>query len=165
MRVFTMVRFTGHLPACSEVRRYLQRGRLLLPLKVRGLVVVHLPVHRLPGESPFGVLVTSVGKRWQKKACPGYKLAQSDDVIPQLNFKMRVHIKTKHKQCQYIEENKVIQTHAYTHDFKAGIFSGILLLVHRVECPVQVGGRDEVWDRETMFSQLAKRSPSVVVSG
>ena len=26
------------------------------------------------------------------------------------------------------------------------------------------GGRDEVWDRETMFSQLAKRSPSVVVS-
>ena len=27
------------------------------------------------------------------------------------------------------------------------------------------GGRDEVWDRETMVSQLAKRSPSVVVSG
>ena len=27
------------------------------------------------------------------------------------------------------------------------------------------GGRDEVWDRETMFSQLAKRSPGVVVSG
>ena len=27
------------------------------------------------------------------------------------------------------------------------------------------GGRDEVWDRETMFSHLAKRSPSVVVSG
>ena len=27
------------------------------------------------------------------------------------------------------------------------------------------GGRDEVWDRETMLSQLAKRSPSVVVSG
>ena len=27
------------------------------------------------------------------------------------------------------------------------------------------GGRDEVWDREMMFSQLAKRSPSVVVSG
>ena len=27
------------------------------------------------------------------------------------------------------------------------------------------GGRDEVWDRETMFSQLAKRSPRVVVSG
>ena len=27
------------------------------------------------------------------------------------------------------------------------------------------GGRDEVWDRETMFSQLAKRSPSVVDSG
>ena len=27
------------------------------------------------------------------------------------------------------------------------------------------GERDEVWDRETMFSQLAKRSPSVVVSG
>ena len=26
------------------------------------------------------------------------------------------------------------------------------------------GGRDEVWDRETMFSQLAKRSLSVVVS-
>ena len=26
-------------------------------------------------------------------------------------------------------------------------------------------GRDEVWDRETMFSQLAKRSPGVVVSG
>ena len=26
-------------------------------------------------------------------------------------------------------------------------------------------GRDEVWDRETMFSQLAKRSPCVVVSG
>ena len=24
------------------------------------------------------------------------------------------------------------------------------------------GERDEVWDRETMFSQLAKRSPSVV---
>ena len=27
------------------------------------------------------------------------------------------------------------------------------------------GGRDEVWDRETMFSQLAKRAPCVVVSG
>ena len=27
------------------------------------------------------------------------------------------------------------------------------------------GGRDEVWDRETMFLQLAKPSPSVVVSG
>ena len=27
------------------------------------------------------------------------------------------------------------------------------------------GGRDEVWDPETMFSQLAKRSPSVLVSG
>ena len=27
------------------------------------------------------------------------------------------------------------------------------------------GGRDEVWDLETMFSQLAKRSSSVVVSG
>ena len=27
------------------------------------------------------------------------------------------------------------------------------------------GGRDEVWDRETMFSQLTKRSPRVVVSG
>ena len=27
------------------------------------------------------------------------------------------------------------------------------------------GGRDEVWDRETMFSQLAKRSPCVMVSG
>ena len=27
------------------------------------------------------------------------------------------------------------------------------------------GGRDEVWDRETMFSQLAKRSPRMVVSG
>ena len=27
------------------------------------------------------------------------------------------------------------------------------------------GGGDEVWDRETMFSQLAKRSPHVVVSG
>ena len=28
------------------------------------------------------------------------------------------------------------------------------------------GGRDEVWDRETMFSQLAKRSsPRVLVSG
>ena len=27
------------------------------------------------------------------------------------------------------------------------------------------GGRDEVWDQETMFSQLAKRSPCVVVSG
>ena len=26
-------------------------------------------------------------------------------------------------------------------------------------------GRDEVWDRESMFSQLAKRSPRVVVSG
>ena len=26
-------------------------------------------------------------------------------------------------------------------------------------------GRRKVWDRETMFSQLAKRSPSVVVSG
>ena len=26
-------------------------------------------------------------------------------------------------------------------------------------------GRDEVWDRETMFSQLAKRSPCVMVSG
>ena len=48
MRVFTLVRFTVHLPACSEVRRDLWRGRLLLPLKVRGLVVVHLPVHRLP---------------------------------------------------------------------------------------------------------------------
>ena len=30
---------------------------------------------------------------------------------------------------------------------------------------LQVGRRDEVWDRETMFSQLAKRSPCVVVSG
>ena len=28
-----------------------------------------------------------------------------------------------------------------------------------------VAGRDEVWDREAMFSQLAKRSPRVVVSG
>ena len=27
------------------------------------------------------------------------------------------------------------------------------------------GGRDEVWDRETMFSQLTKWSPRVVVSG
>ena len=27
------------------------------------------------------------------------------------------------------------------------------------------GGRDEVWDRETMFSQLAKRSPCVMASG
>ena len=27
------------------------------------------------------------------------------------------------------------------------------------------GGGDEVWDRETMFSQLAKRAPCVVVSG
>ena len=27
------------------------------------------------------------------------------------------------------------------------------------------GERDEVWDRETMFSQLAKRSPLVMVSG
>ena len=27
------------------------------------------------------------------------------------------------------------------------------------------GGRDEVWDRETMFSQLTKRSPCVMVSG
>ena len=27
------------------------------------------------------------------------------------------------------------------------------------------GGGDEVWDRETMFSQLATRSPRVVVSG
>ena len=27
------------------------------------------------------------------------------------------------------------------------------------------GGRDEVWDRATMFSQLAKRSPRLVVSG
>ena len=26
-------------------------------------------------------------------------------------------------------------------------------------------GRDEVWDRDTMFSQLAKRLPRVVVSG
>ena len=26
------------------------------------------------------------------------------------------------------------------------------------------GGEDEFWDRETMFSQLAKRSPCVVVS-
>ena len=26
-------------------------------------------------------------------------------------------------------------------------------------------GRDEVWDRETKFSQLAKRSPCVMVSG
>jgi len=30
---------------------------------------------------------------------------------------------------------------------------------------ISLRGRDEVWDRETMFSQLAKRSPSVVVSG
>ena len=54
VRVFTIVRFTGHLPACSEVRRYLYCGpfqRLLLPLKVRGLVDVHVPVHRLPGKS------------------------------------------------------------------------------------------------------------------
>ena len=28
-----------------------------------------------------------------------------------------------------------------------------------------VAGRDEVWDQEAMFSQLAKRSPRVVVSG
>ena len=28
-----------------------------------------------------------------------------------------------------------------------------------------VAGRDEVWDREAMFSQLAKRSPRAVVSG
>ena len=34
MRVFTIVRFTGHLPACSEVIRYLWHGRLLLPLIV-----------------------------------------------------------------------------------------------------------------------------------
>ena len=27
------------------------------------------------------------------------------------------------------------------------------------------GGEDEVWDRETLFSQLAKWSPCVVVSG
>ena len=27
------------------------------------------------------------------------------------------------------------------------------------------GGRDEVWDRETMFSQLAKRSPCVMARG
>ena len=27
------------------------------------------------------------------------------------------------------------------------------------------GGEDEVWDQETMFSQLAKRSPCVVVRG
>ena len=27
------------------------------------------------------------------------------------------------------------------------------------------GGVDKVWDRETTFSQLAKRSPCVVVSG
>ena len=27
------------------------------------------------------------------------------------------------------------------------------------------GGRDDVWDQETMFPQLAKRSPYVVVSG
>ena len=26
-------------------------------------------------------------------------------------------------------------------------------------------GRDEVWNRETMFSRLAKRSPCLVVSG
>ena len=32
-------------------------------------------------------------------------------------------------------------------------------------CTCQGGGRDEVWDRETMFSQLAKRSPCVMVSG
>ena len=31
--------------------------------------------------------------------------------------------------------------------------------------PDQRGGRDEVWDQEMMFSQLAKRSPSMVVSG
>ena len=34
--------------------------------------------------------------------------------------------------------------------------------------PVGVGGGgvvDKVWDRETTFSQLAKRSPCVVVSG
>ena len=30
---------------------------------------------------------------------------------------------------------------------------------------VNRGGRDGVWYRETMFSQLAKRSPCVVVSG
>ena len=27
------------------------------------------------------------------------------------------------------------------------------------------GGRDKVWDRETMFSQLAKQSPCVMSSG
>ena len=40
------------------------------------------------------------------------------------------------------------------------------VLEHKIE-PRGAGGgrRDEVWDLETMFSQLAKRSPSVVISG
>ena len=47
------------------------------------------------------------------------------------------------------------------------IIDDITLLVLSKECLMSGGGggRDEVWDRETMFSQLAKRSPSVVVSG
>ena len=32
-----------------------------------------------------------------------------------------------------------------------------------IDCSRGGGGRDEVWGREMMFSQLAKRSPSVVV--
>ena len=38
------------------------------------------------------------------------------------------------------------------------------LVYARTYC-VPRGGRDEVWVRETMFSQLARRSPCVVVSG
>ncbi|CAH3163124.1 unnamed protein product [Porites lobata] len=30
---------------------------------------------------------------------------------------------------------------------------------------IEEGGRDEVWDHETMFSQLAKQSPCIVASG
>ena len=44
-------------------------------------------------------------------------------------------------------------------------YSGHQVVVPFVYDSQQGGGRDEVWDRETMFSQLAKRSPSVGVSG
>ena len=50
--------------------------------------------------------------------------------------------------------------------FKKNFASGKAMW-NKAEC-VQFrggGGRDEVCDRETMFSQLAKRSPRVVVSG
>ena len=67
-------------------------------------------------------------------------------------------INKKNKKKNY---SPLILVHLYTlpmtrawHGFSQGIEPG-----------GGVGGRDEVWDRETMFSQFAKRSPCAVVSG